>query len=1137
MRSKGRSKTPTVALLAILLAHVLGLYAAEFQPDSALIRAHLDAGRYDAAEIEARELAAATSNSTDPVSAAQASNLLVEALWRNGRGDPQTRARAEKAVEAWGALKLPADDGIAVALANLGNVFLGAGDYSRAAEAFERGLAILQRAKQRSVATAGALDNLASALLLQGRYDDARRAIDRSLEIRRDVGGEDPSLATSLELSALWFQRRGEYSKARPELERALDIRTSASPDHPQVAVTLRLLGDQLWFEGAVLDSEQVYRRALTVAETALRAGHPEIALALQNLATLELEKGDIVSSLVLRERALRIAERNYGPAHPAVAGYLNDLANAYVEQHNYVTAKPLYDRALRIKQHHFGSNHESVATAVFNLAFLAGALGDVADARRQFDRAAAIWAKRLGPYHPFVATALEGLAKALVENGRPREALPVARRALSIRERAVGVEHVDVARTLLQLGAALLQQGRPLEAEPLVARAVGIWQKANPGSQGHAAALYHSGEIELAAGKYSEAREMFAQAAAIRLRVYGSLHLEVARARQGLAHAMARVGERSMAFDTALQAETAARATLRTTVRYLPERQAIRFSDLPPAGLDVALSVVDATAESSRVSQALDALIRGRGVVLDEMAQRHRSVLGQQEPEVAALMRRVAAGRQRLANIAVRAPSDHNPVQYSTLLEAARREKEAAERALAEKSASFKQELEREEVGLDAIRRSLPPGSALVSLVRYDRTVVSQSRTVPHYAAFVLSAGHPNPVVLQLGAARVIERAVDRWRHEAGAGLLNGTSPAAADATYRTAGDRLRKLTWDPLAPHLDDVQRVFIVPDGAFSLVNFGALPIAASEYLVERAPTIHYLATERDLAAAPGETPTATGLFALGGPAFDEAATPVRPSTTSRRGVPGDCGTLQSIKFERLPATLAEATEVAALWKTAAAVTPAIGGVHLSTAQQATERAFKQQAPGRRVLHLATHGFFLGGDCSPGAPGTRAVGRLTAARPGPAPAIAMQNPLLVSGLAFAGANLRANAKPDEEDGILTAEEIAGMNLQGTEWAVLSACDTGLGAVRAGEGVFGLRRAFQIAGVRTIIMSLWSVEDEATRRWMRALYRARLDARLDTAESVRAATLHVLHDRRARNLTTHPFHWGAFVSAGDWR
>jgi CHAT domain-containing protein len=145
--------------------------------------------------------------------------------------------------------------------------------------------------------------------------------------------------------------------------------------------------------------------------------------------------------------------------------------------------------------------------------------------------------------------------------------------------------------------------------------------------------------------------------------------------------------------------------------------------------------------------------------------------------------------------------------------------------------------------------------------------------------------------------------------------------------------------------------------------------------------------------------------------------------------------------------------------------------------------------------------------------------------------------ENPLLLSGLALAGANRRQTAAPDEDDGILTAEEVASLDLGGVEWAVLSACDTGVGQIKTGEGVFGLRRAFQVAGARTVIMSLWSVDDQATRVWMRALYEGRFQKGLTTADAMHAASATVLQARRARGQSTNPFYWAAFVAVGSWK
>jgi CHAT domain-containing protein len=210
---------------------------------------------------------------------------------------------------------------------------------------------------------------------------------------------------------------------------------------------------------------------------------------------------------------------------------------------------------------------------------------------------------------------------------------------------------------------------------------------------------------------------------------------------------------------------------------------------------------------------------------------------------------------------------------------------------------------------------------------------------------------------------------------------------------------------------------------------------------------------------------------------------------------------------MRFDRLPASAREVEDVAALWKLSGS-----GEALALTGASASKEAFRLQAGHKRVLHLASHGFFLGSECRPeGA---------TAA-----------NPLLLSGIVLAGANSsRAN-------GILTAEEIAGMNLDGVDWAVLSACDTALGQYLAGEGVFGLRRAFQQAGARTVIMSLWPADDGVTRAWMHVLYQGRFAAHLDTAKSVQQASLSLLRARRKIGSSTHPLYWGGFIAAGAWK
>ena len=327
-------------------------------------------------------------------------------------------------------------------------------------------------------------------------------------------------------------------------------------------------------------------------------------------------------------------------------------------------------------------------------------------------------------------------------------------------------------------------------------------------------------------------------------------------------------------------------------------------------------------------------------------------------------------------------------------------------------------------------------------------------------------------------------------------------------------------------------------MVLDGLPHLVSFAALPRASGGSVVEGTLRIQALGAERDL-LPPDEHPMAgRGLFALGDPDFDLGSSPA--VAAAYRGQASQCPEFAKLRWQRLAGARNEVEDVGHIWDSHAAVasgdpTGSSPAATVLTGARATESAFKRLAPGHAFLHLATHGFFIGGSCRVAPPGARGIAGLTPAPDG-VRRVEPGGPLELAGLVLAGANRRAEATPSEDDGVLTSEEIAALDLRGVEWAVLSACETGIGQVRSGEGVLGLRRAFQVAGARTVIMSLWSVEDESTRRWMHALYDARLRDGLGTADAVRDASLAVIKERRARGLSTHPFFWGAFVAAGDW-
>jgi CHAT domain-containing protein/tetratricopeptide (TPR) repeat protein len=1123
-------------------------------PTLEVVRDVLARGAYAEAEQAAADLCARLQNQhgAESLDLARAQDLLVEALLANGHaGVPSTLSLAERLVELKEQLAGREHLETASSLDNLGGVYLERGEFVAALTAHQRALSIRQqRLASDDPAISDSLEHVAKTMIRLERFDEARRTLERSRTIR-DGSSDRLALARTLELIG-WLNRySGDYTAAASPTERALKIRRELAPDHPDLVSVIELRGDLLYLTGDIAAARAVWSDALALAERTLRPEHPIMAEFEQRLALAAKGFGNSKEERQLLERGLQIAERALAPCNPELAALLGDLASSSSYEGDYGQAYKLFQRTLTIREKCLGPRHSRTATVIYNWANLASRMGDSAEAQRLYERTIRIWSASLGADHPYVARGLDALAAVYVDRGDTQHARVLYQRALAIRRRALGGDHPQVARTLDRLAWTSLRSGNDALALRYVEEAIAIYRRVDLSEEpDHLAQVFElRAQIETRRGDFGAARATFADALAIRERVFGGTHTLAAEARAELAAADFALGRDEAALTAALDAEQAGRNLLRFTVRYLPERQALAYADKRPKGLDVALSIVAAKGVDEP-SRAYDGVIQSRSVILDEIAARARSAVGS-DPQLASLNTALVAARQRFASLMLRSVGEGDSVKRA-MLDEARQQKEDAERALAERSVAVREELERSSAGIDAVRSALPANSALVSFVRYDRTWFSKNqahvrlaRTAPAYIAFVMRAGDREIGVVPLGSATNIDAVVSRWRDET-MGILRASSTSEAEASYRAAGTALRQRVWDPLRDHLKDASMVFVVPDGTLNLVTLAALPVGSTKYLIDQGPVIHYLSAERDLVANASPFAPGRGLLAVGGAAFDDASSFTKavkqpPSltrtsssqhTVAAASLRASCGTLQSMRFQPLAGTGREVHEVASLWTGSTA--------QILEGAGANERAFKRQAPGHRVLHLATHGFFLDGVCPPAAGGTRSVGGLSTNqenRPSQFGTGMSDNPLLRSGLALAGANRRAAAGPSDEDGVLLAEEVTALNLEGVEWAVLSACDTGLGEVKAGEGVFGLRRAFQVAGVRTVIMSLWSVDDEAARLWMRTLYERRLQKHLSTAAAMHEASLGVLRDRRTRGQSTHPFYWAGFVAAGDWR
>src|SRR5262249_29653388 len=325
------------------------------------------------------------------------------------------------------------------------------------------------------------------------------------------------------------------------------------------------------------------------------------------------------------------------------------------------------------------------------------------------------------------------------------------------------------------------------------------------------------------------------------------------------------------------------------------------------------------------------------------------------------------------------------------------------------------------------------------------------------------------------------------------------------------------------PVRAFLGDATHLLISPDGQFNLIPFEALLDDQGHYLIERY-TITYLTSGRDLLRMQAVRASKSAPLVIADPFFGEPeatqmATLVqshraRGSARARRRNITTAKNLSDVYFAPLPGTAQEARAIHSLFPEA----------DVLTGPQATvDRLQQTHAPS--ILHIATHGFFLE---DPGSNSSQDANK-------PAPNDARQtqagkieNPLLRSGLPLAGANLNKGSK---DDGILTALKASSLDLSGTKLVTLSACDTGLGDVKDGEGVYGLRRAFFLAGSETLMMSMWSVSDRVTREMMTAYYTG-LKQGLGRGEALRQAQLAMLK-RKGRE---HPFYWASFIQSGEW-
>jgi len=967
--------------------------------------------------------------------------------------------------------------------------------------------------------------DVSNVMVLRGMIHKARREyaaagsmFDQAIVVRRKVLGENhPDTVLVLKQMASLAEVRGDVAHATRLFERAIELeQPNAATENAPRAELLETIGRLLALQGdqpgakPYLERAVAIRERLAFAETRetdtsrmiLPSGRGGSRLGEGSSAFDEMVgKGyggpgasfGISGSLIGRQRTTRDRPSSFGfpydPSHDGLElglGGRGRFGDRRTDDNMAMIRNPSHPWTLRLRAMrmyiHAAGGKEPAQVETIGSAFEEGMIrGD----------AWVAFARNLGR--------LADVAEAQGEVERAR--------LLRLRSVAIGLEATDpsdstrgaYAEFLDGFVALIMEMGESRLAQDLSVHSVVdrrlAWGDRHPA---YAAGLDRLAEVLWARGDRTQAMLLYEKARAIRRAALGEGHFELASSSYRLALLHEEGGDHDLARQRAGEALALSEAFVMAGLPFLPERQRLAFLAQSSRALSLFLDVAGSSPADARA--AYRHLLAWKGVATEAAAAQRAAATA---PELRALSEALS-----------RARDDLNQLFYAVVPP----EQAAAHAHRVRTQSKLRDELEAQLA--DAVRwhptppdpgqvaAALQPGAVLVDFARYQHYLAAPLPADPprmptpssthfrlaslagpamkfeaRYAAFIVRPGDSQPVRVELGPAEPIDVAVMTWldRIEHG-GNLEG--PA----------QQLARELWAPLAPLIGGAPHVLVSPDGSLNFLPWGALPgqSPGSYLLDDRAFSLvgaaRFLARGRLVA----DTPRSRDLLVVGGVDYALAdATPTIHREGTEVAVRSAPVAGKGLALNDLPGTLVEARSVIKLLGSDAS---SGGNVVLLSGSQATKERVRTLLSGKRYLHLATHGYFASPEFASALVPEDTGAPLHSLEGMDRSEVRGLYPGLLSGLVFAGAN-RPPRDPvtglvDFGSAVMTAEEIAGVDLSACDLAVLSACETGRGSIAGGEGVLGLQRAFHQAGTRTVVASLWKVDDQATAALMAMFY-----------------------------------------------
>lgn len=965
-------------------------------------------------------------------------------------------------------------------------------------------------------------NNQGRILGIKGDFKTAEKWLEEALDIRAKIlGKEHPDYATSLFLLANVCNGLGNYKKAEQAcLESKMIRKKLLGEDHPDYMACLNLLGTLYQAMGDYDNSEGMFQDVNAIAKRVLGREHPDYLRYANNLAVLYKNIGKYEKAELIFIEVKEVRAKTLGNEHPNYATSLHNLGTLYYHMGNYERAEQMLVEAKNIRGKVLGKDHLEYGQSLNNLGALYVQMGNYEKAELIYLESGSIKEKKLGREHPEYALSLLNLADLYVKMGNNKKAISLAHEAKDIREKVLGKEHPDYGHSLNNLAVLYLASANFDSTEYFLREAKAVREKALGNNHPeYAETLNNFGLLYWQTGDYKKAEVYFNESTVINEKLLGNEHVEYVENIRNQALLYGQMGDSEKAVALFDELEERYKILIKKAFRYSSEQELNRYLTKFSENQDQLLSYAQTSSNNSIIELCLNDALFYKGFLLNATSYIKR--LAYADSVALEKLNLLKSIGRRLA------------VEYS---------KPITERigvtALEEKANDIEKELVRTvsgygeallQVNWQEIQQHLKPDEVALEFVDYHyyRKNLTDSTM---YAALVLLPDNQKPLFVPLFEKKQIAGLLSKGDVISNTNQLYASRGIDPIEPKNLPSKDLYELIWKPLTPYLEGIKTIYYSPSGVLNQINLGAIPAETDATMADQYRLVQ-LGSTRQLSVPQKAIRSARTASLFGGIRYDLDTTTMNRQkealnvdvALASHGEPGFANidsTLRTGAWNYLPGTEKEVFEVEKLMMA--------NGLQVQShkAHSATEEAIKNIGfdghPSPRILHLATHGFFF--------PNPRD-------NPGQKPLSgndepvfkSSDNPLIRSGLILAGGSHAWISgkpfKPGMEDGVLTAYEISQMDLNDTELVVLSACETGLGDIQGNEGVYGLQRAFKMAGARYLIMSLWQVPDLQTQELMTTFYTIWLSDKMSLPDAFQAA------QKAMREKYEDPYLWAGFL------